>query len=352
MNDQNEPVEMTGPAKDEEVAVTERQPRLAVRILGLAMVVTSVFLATYLIVGYAAFESGKALGTEQGITALNEQLTRQLELARQDWADGSENLALTRLDWILSQDPDHAEALALRAEVVRSTTVVEPSPVVKPDQEAEAEATEESIADDLPEVAAVRRLVQDEKWTEALPLLLSLQQSNPSGDSGEINQLLYDTYLGLGIGYISSGQIELGLNYLSQAERLGSLTQEALDYRVWADLYFQAVAYSGVNWELASGYWRDLCAAAPFFQDACSRFDEALANYGDQLAYQLDWCPAVSIYEEAWNRRPSDLLDSKIAQAREGCALATPIPVSGTITISQTTILTGTAPITPTEPGE
>ena len=52
----------------------------------------------------------------------------------------------------------------------------------------------------------------------------------------------------------------------------------------------------------------------------------ALVGYGDQLAYSLDWCPAISIYQEAWNRRPSQQLEAKLAAARNGCASATAVP--------------------------
>lgn len=180
-------------------------------------------------------------------------------------------------------------------------------------------------------------------------MLLAFQHTYPDYERGETDQLLYDTYVALGLQAINTDKIELGLNYFSQAERLGNLPQEALDYRVWADLYFQAVAYSGVNWDIAAGYWRDLCAAAPFFQGACERFQTALIGLGDQLAYQLDWCPAVPVYQEAWNRQPTESLDAKLAQAREGCASATPVPITGTNPLSDTAPITGT---NPTEPGE
>ena len=118
-----------------------------------------------------------------------------------------------------------------------------------------------------------------ERWDEALPLLLAFQRDHPDHERGETDRLLYDTYLALGLSHINTDKIELGLNYFSLAERLGDLPQEALDYRLWADLYFQGVAYSGVNWAIAGDYWRDLCFVAPFFQDSCARLDAALVGY-------------------------------------------------------------------------
>jgi hypothetical protein len=332
---------------------SERRPRLLVRIFGLALIIFSVVVATYLVVAYFAVESGRALRTEQETTARNEQINRQIELAREDLAEGSDNLALTRLDWVLTQDPDNADARALREEAANYVPEPTAAPTEPPTASPTGEATDDPATAEaaLPELQALRRLVAAERWDEALPLLLTFQQQHPDYERVETDQLLYDTYVALGLSYVNTDKIELGLNYFALAERLGNLPQEALDYRVWADLYFEAVAYSGVNWGIAGDYWRDLCAAAPFFQDSCARLDTALVGYGDQLAYNLDWCPALSIYQEAWNRRPSQQLDAKVGQARAGCASATAVPISGTNPLSGTAPITGTNPLTPAEPG-
>lgn len=353
MSEQTTPAEKTGEQTAIDISTSARRPRLAVRLLGLVLVIFSIVVATYLVVVYFAFESGRSLRREQESSTRNEQISRQIELARDDLAEGSDNLALTRLDWVLSQEPDNADAQALREQITSST----PEPTAAPTlTAADAEPTEGSgaAADDseaLPELQTIRRLTAAERWDEALAGLLAFQQRYPDYERAETDQLLYDTYVGLGLSFVNTEKIELGLNYFSQAERLGDLPQEALDYRVWADLYFEAVAYSGVNWDFAAGYWRDLCAAAPFFQGACARLDIALVGYGDQLAYNLDWCPAASVYQEAWNRQPGEALESKLAQAREGCASATPVPITGTNMLSGTAPITGTNPLTPTEPG-
>ncbi|WP_374688370.1 hypothetical protein [Promineifilum sp.] len=340
-----EPDERAGESTEGEVTAA-RRPRLSVRLLGLLLVIGSVVLATYLVVAYFAFESGRALQVEQETTARTEQINRQVELAREDLTEGSPHLALTRLDWVLTQDPGNPAAQAMRAEAEAAQGATRtPRPTEPP--EATPEGTLEAAAEGEPraELQAIRRLVAAEQWEEALPLLLALQQRFPDYERGETDQLLYDTYLGLGLTYVNSDKVEIGLNYLTQAERLGDLPQEAQDYRLWADLYFQAVAYSGVNWEIASDYWSDLCAVAPFYQDSCARFQRALIGWGDQFAYYLDWCPAQRIYQQAWNREPTETLGAKLGEARAGCAAATPIPITGTET------LTGTAPLTPTEPG-
>ncbi len=332
----------------------QRRPRLAVRLVGLALVTFSVFVATYLIVAYFAVQSGRNLRAEREAQNRAEQIDRQLQLAHENRAEGSDNLALTRVEYVLSLDPANADALALREALMSAT----PEPTAAPAQPT-AEAAPEEVAAESPDDAqaraefqAIRGLVSAERWSDALPALLAFQQRFPDYERVESNRMLYDTYIALGLQNVNSDNIELGLNYFSQAERLGDLPQEALDYRVWADLYFQGVAYSGVNWEIATGYWRDLCAAAPFFKNACNRLDVALVGYGDQLAFQMEWCPAARIYQEAWNRRPSENLEGKLINAQDGCASATPVPITGTNTITGTAPITGTTPLTPTEPGD
>lgn len=344
------PVDEAGELMTTEHQGNERRPRLGVRLLGLALVIFSIVVATYLVVAYLAFESGRALATEQTSTSRAEQIDRQIELAREDLAVGSDNLARTRLEWVLAQDPQNEIAPALLDEIATTRTEPTPAPTEAPPEQSIAEPAGVAAKDALPELQAIRRMVSSERWEDALSQLLAFRHQYPDYERGETDRLLYDTYIALGLKYVNSDKIELGLNYFSQAERLGDLPQEALDYRVWADLYFQAVAYSGVNWEVASAYWRDLCAAAPFFKGACERLDTALVGYGDQLAYLQDWCPAVSIYQEAWNRRPSEALEGKVSQAREGCALATPIPITGTVPLSGTAPITDTAP-SPVDPG-
>ena len=322
--------------------------RLLSRLVGLALVISSVVLATYLLVAYFAFESGQAARVAQETTARDEQVARQIELARQNLDEGSSHLALTRLDWVLAQTPDNAAALALREQAAAADAAGRaPQPTEAPQPTAEATPEEPAAepGETLAELQAIRRLVAAEQWEEALPLLVAFQQRFPDYRRQETDQLLYDTYVALGLAYANTEKVELGLNYFAQAERLGDLPPEAEEYRLWADLYFQGIAYSGVNWGIAADYWADLCAAAPFYRDACVRLDRALVGQGDTFAFYLDWCPALEIYQRAWNRQPTNTLGNKLAQARDGCAAATAVPISGTLP------LTGTAPLTPTEPG-
>lgn len=350
MTEPTQPAQEAGEPMITEQPGGERRPRLGVRLFGLALVIISVTLATYLVVAWFAFESGREAAVIQASTSRAEQIDRQIELAREDLAEGSVNLARTRLEWVLTQDPANGVAPSLLDEITAGQTTPTPEPTEEPAPDVTDEPPAADATEAQPELQTIHRMIAARQWESALPALLAFRLQFPDYQRNDTDKMLYDTYVALGLKHVNSDKIEMGLNYFSQAERLGNLPQEALDYRVWADLYFQGVAYSGVNWQIASGYWRDLCAAAPFFKNACERFDAALEGYGDQLAYLEDWCPAVPIYQEAWNRNPTEKLQSKLSLAREGCAAATPVPITGTLPLTGTAPITDTAP-SPGEPG-
>lgn len=328
-----------------QIQIDTGQPRnLMSRIAGLVLIISAAVLGTYLVVAYFGWQSGQQ--SQTATEGRDQALARQVELARQDAAQGSLDLALRRLDWVLAQESGHDAAAALRVEI-EATVQAEAAATVTPLPTAPPEATATVAVDNsLPELQEIRALVERGAWVEALPALLGFRQRNPDLERPETDKLLYETYLNLGLEALQGDATELGLNYLAQAERLGDLPQEAQDYRYWGNLYLDGIAYYGVNWEVASYYFRDLCAAAPFFQDSCQLLNEVLIKQADQLAFAGEWCPAEAFYQELWAQNRTESLGEKLAQARENCALATPVPISGTVELS------GTESITDAPPGE
>ena len=107
------------------------------------------------------------------------------------------------------------------------------------------------------------------------------------------------------------------------------------------------IAFYEVNWEVSVYYFRQLCAAAPFFHDACGKFFTSLVAYGDQFAAALDWCPAEEAFREALPFSNTQTLRDKLNTAVEGCLQATPTPsapITGTVPITNTTPFTNTVP--------
>ena len=100
-----------------------------------------------------------------------------------------------------------------------------------------------------------------------------------------------------------------------------------------------AIAYYGVNWDIAAFNFRELCLSAPFFQDSCSLLQQSLVNQAGVFAYNLDWCPAEFYYQEAASYGADSLLNNNLGEARANCANATPVPadpITDTLGITNT----------------
>lgn len=255
-----------------------RRPRLAVRLLGLAMIITAVLLVWYAAIVYIGYVQGQELLQEKRVTTLTTQIDTQLELARQNINDSQYNLARTRLNWVLEHAPNNQQATTLLTEIdtrLNITPTVEPAETPTATPLPLPMPTPGLIGDPDEELTRIERIVKNERWEDAIKALLIYQFQYPNYKREITDKLLYDAYIAEGLKVVQGEQVELGIAYFAEAEKLGDLPQEALDYQFWAELYMAGIAYYGVNWNIATANLRELCLAAPFFQDSCSLLDEA-----------------------------------------------------------------------------
>lgn len=326
-----------------------RQSR-TLRILGIVLIVVALLIAMYSVVAYVALESGRNMRAERLREEQAAELSIQLTHAHEDIGAGNFSLASRRLEWILAQDPDNTEARALLDDAQEALTGTRgPSELSGDEATATPEITPLAAgAGDEAAAAELQRLetmVDAEDWEQAITALISFQYNYPDYERRMTDELLHESYTAQGVDLLYGDQVELGLFYLEQAQRLGDLSQEVRDQKEWAELYLAGMGYFGVSWDVSLFYFRDLCLAAPFFHDACDKLYEALVAYGDQYAAQREWCPAEGLYNEAYNHDDSDALLTKLQNARQRCQEATPTPsapISGTLPV------TGTTPVTDT----
>lgn len=342
-------------AAEEQPPEPRPRPRRLMRGLGLLMLLLAGLLGWYLAVFYYGWQSGQIAQEEQLQTELAEQLVSQVTLARQDIGNGSFALAQLRLEWVLERSPDNVEAQSLHRQVQDElerllTPIATTTPISSPTPAPSPTPTPIPIEDPTAELQRMRRLVLDENWEEAVPALVSFQWQFPSSQRQETDEMLFEAYIGLGLSLLDGEQVEHGLAYLDQAEKLGDLPESVTDSRTWAEIYLQGIAFYNVNWDATVYYFRDLCLAAPFYQASCDLLFQALVAYGNQYAASLDWCPALNLYREANQHGRTQLLSSKLIEAREECSLATPTPTAteaSTAPISNTQPLTSSFSISP-----
>lgn len=297
------------------------------RILGVIFIALAILLAVYGTVVNFAWQQGQALQTDSVRFALEAEMASQLAYAEEDISAGNFALALRRLDWISERDPGYAGLDSLRAvamEGISAGPTPSPFPTITP----LTNIVEPPLLDSEPAKAfdSLRQVMDDQDWPAAITAITAFQAQYPDHNRQQSDAMLYNAYVNLGQQLVMGDQIELGLFYLAQAEKLGDLPLEAEDQRLWAELYLLGISYYGVDWSTAVYYFRDLCVAAPFFQNACRKFHEALISYGDQYAANLDWCPAEELYAEANRQNDEPIVTEKLGEARRLCLEATPTP--------------------------
>lgn len=306
---------------------TEQHPRWLARLVGLILIVVAGLVALYTLVGYTAWQSGEAIRNKREESQQVEQAARQVSLAQEDIAQGSYHLALRRLEWVLQRDPDNKDAQAVRRQADAALkTALTPVAPASPTPPPEPSPTPGEISEPGIEIERLRRLAKQEKWEDLFKSTLVFQRQYPGYERLETDGYLYSSSLNMGLSYVQGEQIETGIYYLAQAEKLGDLSQEALDYWLWAELYLQGMAYYGANWGAAASFFRDLCLSAPFYQGSCDKLFDALLAYGNQYLVALDFCPAVDLFREARQYGRNQDLDLKLTAAAQGCAEATPTP--------------------------
>jgi hypothetical protein len=314
------------------------------RVIGFILIALAIILGVYGTVAYMAWQESQDAKAENARAILLEEIGKQLVLAQEDIDAANYTLAQRRLEWILQREPDHVEALELKQNIEQQMAAPTPTPKPDPTEPAVREETGPTDDDLERDIDEIETLVADEMWSEAVSALIAFQSDHPSYRRHDTDRLLYDSYISLGQELLAGEQVELGLYYFSQAETLGDLAQEIEDQRLWAELYLSGIAYYGVDWGTTISYFRDLCAAAPFFQNSCQKLREALVGHADAYAANLDFCPAEALYVEAGQFDGGATVSEKLANARLMCLEATP-----TAPITATEGLSETLPVVPSE---
>ncbi len=351
MSDVPPPVEQQPAAP---VETTSAPHRLA-RMVGLGLIIIAVLLGWLLLVGFLGYQSGQSQLAAKQQAEYEAQIERQLTLADENIAQGNIDLAIRRIDWVLEREPNQAEALRLQQTARQSlapsqTTPTPDLPAASPTATSasgvpEPTATPGVITSPGEELQRIRRLIVQKTWADVIPALVNFQNHFPSYEREETDLLLFEAYMAYSQELLENEKVELGLYYLDRAETLGSLPQSMIDYRTWAELYTQGISFYGANWDAAAYYFRDLCLAAPFYQNSCQRLYEVLVAYGDQYTEAEDYCPAELLYEEAGRQSTSTELSDKLDAARNGCLSATPTPITGTLPITTSKSLSLTEPL-------
>lgn len=282
-------------------------------------------------IAYVGWQTGQTRSIRAAEAETSTQIARQVELARTDLDAQRPDLAAARLDWVLTRAPNDNAILALRrqaqnmlVQAVPSSAPNRPNPTPFPTRLPPTPGA--GLGDPAARLAALQTLSAQERWDDLISRTIAFQLDYPAYERWQTDTLLFDAYVQQGLALTIGDNVELGLAYFDEAEKLGTLPQEVLDRRVLANLYLNGLAFQGINWKIAVDNYRALCRQSPFFHNSCQLLFEALLPYGDEFVAQQEWCPAVEAYNEATQYRSSEELVTKLRDARIGCTGATPTP--------------------------
>lgn len=138
-----------------------------------------------------------AFGTNTQVSGdddARQRLKSLYEDVQQSVSNGDTELALTKLDQILSEDPDYADAATIKRELIAALT---PTPTTTP----AATATPE--VDPLAELLGKAEADIDVGlWAEALVTLNELRSQDADYQAARASSLLCDAYIGHGLEYL------------------------------------------------------------------------------------------------------------------------------------------------------
>ena len=321
--------------------------RSPLRLIGIILLGIAILLFFYATIAYIALINGGNARVQEAQAELSREIATQLELANGELAQGQLNLVEHRLEWLQEQAPDRPEVIALQATAdawqapvsaqqptavataVTAAAAIDTATPIPPTVQPTATQDEPNTpvpADASLRLIALQQLLEDELWEDAIREITVFQLDEPAYERPTTDKMLFDAYIKAGIQLTNGDHVSRGISYIEQAEKLGSLTEEATSQLYYARLYLTAVSYSGVRWQVTIPSLLELCNFVPAFHDSCDMLYEARLSFGDQLVQSGDFCPAEEQYQAALDYQPSQDINRKFFDAQAGCRRATATP--------------------------
>jgi hypothetical protein len=271
---------------------------------------------------FAGYQSGMQSLELTATLSSKASVAEQFTLAVQDIAEGRLEVANRRLEFVISQDPAYPGAAEKLAEVMvvlyATATPTQLPPTITPTTTRDPRPVEEMFQHAL-------SLAHEQKWTEALDLLVSLRKEDLAYQTAKVDGLMFISLRMRGFEKIwKFGDLNAGIYDLVLASKFGPLDTQANSARDLARLYLIGSSFWEVDPAQAITYFSQVAAAAPGLQDtsgwtASARYREVLIQYGDKLAASQDWCAAQQQYELALSMGADAALQEKTRNVSLQC---------------------------------
>jgi tetratricopeptide (TPR) repeat protein len=319
--------------------VKEKKRLFRIVLFGLVAVLLLSLLGTYL--GYRqGINIRMAKQLEQEIIAAS----AQFQLGLIDLENEQFEIAKKRFEYVIKVDPNFPgagerlqEALVGLAisEIQEPTPFIAELPTETPTEEVEVEVEitptfDPQVRDDL--YFNAQRLIAEESWDEAIPLLDKLRLEYPDYLPLKVDGMYYIAYRNNGVKKIlMDGNLEGGMYDLSIASRFGPLDWESDSYRSFARYYITGAAFWEVDWLQSIYYFGLVYEALPNLRDGSNfttvrRYAIANMSYADLLVATGESCESLDYYQIAYDLLPNEEgLAEKFEEARNKCEAGEPV---------------------------
>lgn len=137
------------------------------------------------------------------------------------------------------------------------------------------------------------------RWQEALGQLTALQRIAPDYRAGEVQDLLFNTYVNLGTEKDNGDDLEEALLLYNKALDLRPTATDIVQEIQLIELYLDVLTVTDVDRDRTIALLEQLAALEPDYRDVRERLRNAHIAYGDQYVRAEQWCLAADEYAAA-----------------------------------------------------
>lgn len=256
---------------------------------------------------------------QSAITSSAEHKAKALAYLQQ----GNLELAIVELTEARRLNPNDPEIAALIAQL--QTPVPQTTPTPAPSATANTVSQAEALATAFAEAS---KAYTAKDFETALSALENLRRNNPDYHRSEVEEMLYNAYVGLARQYLTDKRFEEAVQRFDKALAIRQ-SAALLTERNLAANYFRGLSARGADWSRAIDAFAAVVRVDPKYYDAYTYLYEARVQYGDVLVARNSPCQAAEQYAAAIVMGVNAELQSKQAAATAACnatAGATPAP--------------------------
>ncbi|MCL5997787.1 MAG: hypothetical protein M1546_17290 [Chloroflexi bacterium] len=274
--------------------------------------------------GYIGARAGSEELKARSTATTNAQLIQWFQNGLDLMNQGNYARAEANFEAILQHQPDNNGVLDLLA-----TAIVGQTPTALPPT-----ATPTPIITDKNELLSrMKDAYARQDWDTVINMANQLRALDSSFERVTVDEMRYQALVTRGLLRLDEGDVEAGLYDLDMAAAIQELDAQTESQRQMAALYQNALYYFGADWDKTITLLKQVYALSPGYRDVANKLFEAYERTGDAYAAMLDWCPAEARYTEAVGVFSSTMLDQKRIDAQQKCLTATPVGMSGTLSV-------------------